>query len=441
MKRFYIQKLGCPKNDVDADYIAGYLRRHDFEPAATPEEADILIVNSCGFIQEAKEESIEAVLALAKLKKTGKAQKLIMTGCLSQRYASELEQEIPELDGILGIGDFERIPELLNGCQGRAVLSSAAPLVYPEYDFQRAIDPTEHFAYIKIADGCNNRCSYCAIPDIRGSYRSRPPHNIIDEAKMLLASGKKELILVSQEATAYGRDLQGHPSLMELLDRLASLEGDFWIRVMYLHPARLNRELIVSMVDNPKVCNYFDLPLQHISDQLLQSMGRQVTRSQIEAVLDDIRSTGGRSAIRSGFIVGYPGEAEEHFEELCRFVEQQRFDRLGAFIYSAEEGTRAATFPAQVPVSVKEGRRRRLMELQQVIAFEKNAAEIGRVVEVLVERVEASYGFSVGRTRHDAPDIDQTIRLAFTDMPPGTLTTARITGYDGYDLQGGKEAI
>jgi ribosomal protein S12 methylthiotransferase len=438
MKRFYIHKLGCPKNDVDADYIAGFLRSQNLLQVRDPEQADILIVNSCGFIQPAKEESIDAVLSMARLKGSAQGKKLIVTGCLSQRYAAELEREIPELDGIFGLYDFTDITKLLNGHHDRLILSKDAPQEYPVYNFARTINPDEFFAYLKISDGCDNRCSYCAIPDIRGHFRSRIMDAIVEEAGFLLESGKKELIIVSQEATAYGRDLYGRSQLIPLLDRLSQLNGDFWIRVMYLHPARLSEDLIDYMIDNSRICSYFDLPLQHICDDILEVMKRKVTRDRIEKLLDRIRSARERAVIRTNFIVGFPGETDQHFEELCRFIEGQCFDRLGAFVYSREDGTRAAELKNQVDETTKEKRYHKLMELQQQIAFDRNLEEVGRCYDLLVESVDKASCISYGRTRFDAPEIDQTVRLGFDDIEPGEFVKVKITGCDGYDLIGGR---
>jgi ribosomal protein S12 methylthiotransferase len=441
MKTYYIHRLGCPKNDVDAEYIAGFLRQQNIDPAASPEDADLLIVNSCAFIQPAKEESIDAVLSLAKLKENAKGKRLVITGCLSQRYAEELARDIPELDGIFGLDDFTDIAKLLGDHKSPIVSRHENLRTYRDYNFPREIMASEPFAYIKISDGCDNRCSYCAIPDIRGHFRSRPIETICREAEFLLDQGKKELILVSQESTAYGRDLYGKPRLIGILDEISKLGGDFWLRIMYLHPARLSEDLIDYMIDNRRICNYFDLPLQHINDELLQAMGRKVTRHRIGEILERIRSAESRAAVRTNFIVGFPGETEEQFEELCRYVEERRFDRLGAFVYSAEEGTPAAEMPDQITEESRERRYHRLMEIQQQIAFENNDNDVGQRFEVLIDEVDTDNGHAIGRTRFDAPEIDQNVRLDGTDMTPGDRVLARVTGSDGYDLLGEREEV
>ncbi len=435
MKRFYLHRLGCPKNDVDAEYIAGFLQSLDMEETDDPGQAELLIVNSCGFIEPAKEESIDAVLSLAELKGRSDGRKLVITGCLSQRYTEQLRADIPELDGIIGLNDIEQLREIVRGRRG-VIASSPHTRSYNEYEFSRAIRTEEAFAYIKISDGCDNRCTYCAIPDIRGPFRSRQADDICREAEFLLEQGKRELILVSQESTAYGRDLQGEPQLIPLLERLCALGTGFWLRVMYMHPVRLDKELIDYIIDNRTICSYFDVPLQHINDEMLRGMGRRVNRRRIEETVEMIRNAGSRSAIRTNFIVGFPGETEDRFEELYRFVEKTRFDRLGAFEYSAEEGTAAADLGDRVDEETRGWRYHRLMERQQQIAFERNREEVGRTYDILVDAVDGDTGEPQGRTRFDAPEIDQTVRLGAGSAKPGEIIPVVITGADGYDLLG-----
>lgn len=436
MKSFFIFKLGCPKNDVDADYIAGFLISEGLRETKHPDKADLLIVNSCGFIESAKEESIEAILMLAQLKETNPNKRLILTGCLSQRYARELEGQIPELDGIFGIENVADIIKLLNNSK----LVSVSPIDYRHhylrYNCNRSINRQEPFAYLKISDGCDNRCSYCAIPYIRGPLRSRPMTEIIEEAKYLLDNGKRELILVSQEATAYGKDLYGKPRLFSLLERLTKIVQTAWVRVMYLHPARLEKDLIDYMVDNPAICAYFDLPLQHVDDRILRRMKRRVTHRQIEDILNYIRDRKAKTAIRTTFIVGFPGEDAVAFEKLSHFVEEWHFERMGCFAYSREEDTPAAVLPRQVKDNVKQNRLDKLMVLQQKIAFDNNSAAIGSRIEVLVDAVNVSNGIAIGRSRFDAPEIDQTVKFSSNGVKPGDFVTVTISGADGYDLLG-----
>jgi ribosomal protein S12 methylthiotransferase len=438
MRRFYLYRLGCPKNDADAEIIAGFLSSRGMLRVDDPEAADLLIVNTCGFIQPAKEESIAAIFEMARHKTVGDGRKLVVTGCLSQRYANDLKTQMPEVDGIFGIHDFTAIPDVFDPARGSIVSCRAVSTVYPEYDFPRQTYPDEVFAYLKIADGCDNRCSYCAIPDIRGPYRSRAMETIEQEARYLLDQGKRELILVSQEATGYGRDRYGRAMLLPLLERLTSLPGPFWLRVMYLHPARLTRELIDYMVDNPVICSYFDVPLQHCRERILRLMNRAVTTGQIEEVLGYIRSRSREAAIRTGFIVGFPGESEDDFEELCRFVTRHRFERMGAFAYSAEDGTPAAGLIGEVSEEVKQQRLDRLMVLQQEMAFANNESAVGRRLDVLIDAVDREQGLTLARSRFDAPEIDQTVRLEGTEFERGQFAAVVITGTDGYDLTAGK---
>ncbi len=436
MKSFYIHRLGCPKNEVDADYLASFLTRQKLHPVPEPDQADLIIVNTCGFIQPAKEESIEAILSLAALKKTTPEKKLIITGCLSQRYAADLAREIPEADGIFGINSQTEIGDFIKIESHRLISPSKISRRYHEFAFPRMVTTDEPYAYIKISDGCDNRCSYCAIPDIRGPYRSRTIEAVVDEAEYLLGRGKKELILVSQESSFYGRDIYGAIRIIDLLEALAAIRGDFWIRVMYLHPARLDHDLIDYMIDNTKICSYFDISLQHINDRILGMMNRKVQRKQIENILDYIKARDAAAALRTSLIVGFPGETDKEYRELYDFVEERRFERLGTFTYSPEEGTPAEKWPGMAAEEVKLRRYDELMLLQQEIALERNRASIGQKMRVLVDKVDVNSGVSIGRSYADAPDIDQTVRLDFTDTGPGRFVETIITGADGYDLLG-----
>ena len=433
MKKFYLHRLGCPKNDVDAEYIAGLFCQEGLSSCANPEDADLIIVNTCGFIDDAKEESIGAILSLLELKKSNPELKLIVTGCLSQRYAEQLAEEIPEIDGIFGIDGLKSLNEYIRS--PRHIIQVEQPSVkYCEPDTPRQLSDSEVFAYLKISDGCDNRCSYCAIPDIRGSFRSRNMAVIVDEARFLLDSGKKEIILVSQESTRYGEDLFGQPRLIELLDKISALPGDFWLRVMYLHPLRLTEELIEYIIDNPRLCSYFDLPLQHVSDRLLGLMNRRVSRDHIETLLEIIRDHNKPAAVRTTFIVGFPGETDKEFEELCHFVDRWRFNRMGAFVYSEEEDTPAVNLPGKVDGETAGRRYEELMLIQQDIAFENNQALVGKELEIIVDASNSYKLAGQGRTRFDAPEIDQTVLLKGQNFSAGMITKVAITGWDGYDL-------
>ncbi len=433
MKRFYIHKLGCPKNDVDADYIAGFLLAHGLTPAESPETADLLIANTCAFIHDAREESVEAILQLARLKGNSRC-KLVITGCLSQRYTAELAAEIPEADGIIGIGNIDMLAEIIDDNATRIVARNEPSRRYMEYQYPRYIEPQYPFDYVQISDGCNNRCAYCAIPDIRGPYRSRTIESIIAEIQQLIDAGKREVILVSQDTTNYGADIYGTPSLLTLLTRLEPIAGSIWFRLLYLHPARLNGDLLDYIIDNDRICSYFDIPLQHISDRMLAMMNRKVSRRQIEGILGHIRGHKKAAAIRTSFITGFPGERREDFDELLAFVEAFEFDRLGVFAYSPEESTPAAGLADQISEDDAILRRDELMLRQQAIAFDRNDAAVGSDMEVIVDSIEDDV--AVCRSRFDAPDIDQTIVLSAATLKPGDIVRARITASDGYDLRG-----
>ena len=436
--KFYIQKLGCPKNDVDADYIAARLIEAGHTPVDDPAKADTVLVNTCGFIADAKEESIDSILELARLKKKGRLRTLYASGCLSQRYGDQMLAEMRELDGAFGIGTLDAIAEAVTGglSSRTAVRQDVRKLAYLDWK-SRAITDRFPYSYIKISDGCDRKCSYCAIPQMRGNYRSRPAKSILNEARFLADQGKRELILVSQEATLWGSDLSGRPTLVRLLDDLSAIEGIEWIRLLYLHPARTTPELIERLAGGGKEVGYFDLPLQHISTPILRRMKRETNRSTIERLLAEIRSRAPRATIRVSFMVGFPGETEAEFKELCEFVEAQRFDRLGAFTFSAEEQTAAAALPKQVSRKVKLRRLDRLMTLQQAIAFERNNSLIGTEVDVIIDSRQ-SQGAALGRTPGDSPEIDQIVAVRGRSLRVGEICRVRITGAEGYDLTGRK---
>jgi ribosomal protein S12 methylthiotransferase len=434
--KFYIQKLGCPKNDVDADYISARLIEAGHTPVNDPTKADAVVVNTCGFVMDAKEESIDSILQLARLKKTGKLKKLYASGCLSQRYGDELLADMRELDGAFGIGALDAIAEAVTGgtTSRKAVRQDVRKLAYLDWK-HRAVTDRFPYSYIKISDGCDRKCSYCAIPQMRGPYRSRPAKSILNEARFLAEQGKKELILVSQEATLWGTDLAGRPTLVKLLNLLSKVDGIEWIRLLYLHPARTDRKLIDCIMSGGKTVPYFDLPFQHVNSVLLRGMKRESNRTTIERLLDDLRKRAPGATLRVSFMVGFPGETEKQFEELCEFVVEQRFDRLGAFMFSAEEQTGAAKLRRQIPQKIKVERMDRLMTLQQAIAFEKNNSLIGTEVDVIID-FEKSKGRALGRTPGDCPEIDQVVTVRGQKLRVGEIRRVCITGADGYDLVG-----
>ena len=436
--KFYIQKLGCPKNDVDADYITARLIEAGHSPVDDPSKADTIVVNTCGFVKDAKEESIDSILELAQLKKRGRLKKLYASGCLTQRYGDEMLSEMRELDGAFGIGALDAIAEAVTGgtVSRKAIRQDTRKLAYLDWR-NRAVTDRLPFAYVKISDGCDRKCSYCAIPQMRGKYRSRPARSILNEARYLADQGKTELILVSQEATLWGTDLAGRPTLVKLLDQLGAVDGIKWIRLLYLHPARTGPELIEQMAGGGKILSYFDLPLQHVSTPILRRMKRESNRSTIERLLGDIRDRAPQATIRVSFMVGFPGETKAQFKELCKFVAEQRFDRLGVFTYSAEEQTSAANLTGQLSQKIKLERLDRLMTLQQGIAFEKNNSLIGTEVKVIIDARQPG-GPALGRTSGDCPEIDQVVAVRGRGLRVGDIYRVEITGAEGYDLAGRK---
>ncbi len=439
--KFYVHKLGCPKNDVDADYISARLIADGHEPVTDPKQAESVIVNTCGFILPAKEESINEILCIGQLKKDGRLKTLYASGCLAQRYGDELLVGMPELDGAFGLGAIDSLAEAVSSfsTNRKSVKKESRYLDYINYE-DRPVFDSYPYAYLKISDGCNRGCSYCAIPSIRGKYRSRPVESIVREAEFLTNNGKKELILVSQEATLYGFDLKDRPSLIDLLQALEAIEGVRWIRVMYLHPSQLDPKLIEYLADDNKTLNYFDLPLQHVNSDILTAMGRQIDRSQIERLMRTVRSISPDAVLRTTFIVGFPGETEAQFEELKDFVGEYEFDLMGVFAYSREEGTLAAALDNQIHEGVKVKRRDELMTLQQEIVFGKNETLIGTVQEVIIDSMDGNAA-AVGRTRGDCPEIDQEVYVRGENLVDGDIISVRIDSADGYDLCGTKVEV
>lgn len=434
--KFFVHKLGCPKNDVDADYISARLIDAGHEPVTDPEKADSVIVNTCGFIRDAKEESIDAILELARLKKSGNLKTIYAAGCLTQRYGDEMLKDMPELDGAFGLGALDPIAEAVTDSTRlkATVRQDVRQLAYLDWKSRFISDPFP-YTYLKISDGCDRICSYCAIPGMRGQFRSRPVESILNEAKFLAENGKRELILVSQEATLWGSDMGHGVQLLSLLEQLEAIEGIEWIRLMYLHPARTSNDLIDYMAaDNKTVC-YFDLPLQHISTEILRGMKRETNRRTIEALLEQIRSRAPNAVIRTGFMVGFPGETDDHFDELYEFVAANEFDRLGAFTFSPEEGTKAEQLQGQIAEEVKFERLDRLMLLQGEIAFERNNSLIGNIMEVIIDTAEPDKP-AVGRTYGDCPDVDQTVLIDGANPGVGQFCKVRINSAEGYDLRG-----
>ena len=434
--KIFICTLGCSKNTVDSECAAALLVQAGHTVAASPEEADAILVNTCGFINDAKEESIETVLEMAEYRESGAI--LMVSGCLTQRYAQELSREIPEIDILLGVNEYERLPELLKRYQkegARILEAGREPAEYCEIAVRRP-EPGAYYSYLKISEGCDKVCSYCIIPSIRGHYRSRRMENIVREAEFLAASGCAELILIAQDVTAYGADIYGEYALPALLKKLCAVEGVRWIRLLYCYEDEITDELIDVIRSEEKICNYIDIPLQHVDDGVLADMNRHSTGESIRGTIAKLRGAIPDLHIRTTFIAGFPGETEEAFEELADFVEEIRFDRMGVFSYSQEENTLAGERADQIDQEIRDRRRDQLMEIQRGISLENNLKKIGKVFEVVVDEREEGNTY-LGRTRYDAPEIDNgVIFTSERELRPGDFVSVEITDAFDYDLCG-----
>ena len=431
--------LGCPKNLVDSEVMLGLIREKQLEITNDPAEADLIIVNTCGFIESAKEESINTVLQMAEYKQNGSCKYLVMTGCLGQRYADELFESMPEVDAIVGTDSFTDIGWVIDQVMAGKRLKHLQKLESKNVAMPpRMLTTPGYMAYLKIAEGCDNCCSYCIIPQLRGPYTSRPYDEVLAEAKALADSGIKELIVVAQDTTRYGEDTTGKLLLPQLLHDLNALEGIEWIRVMYLYPNNFTDELIEAFATLDKVCKYIDIPLQHASDRLLDSMNRFDTREQVETLLNKLRTRIPGITIRTTFIVGFPGETEEDFEELKDFVEKQRFENAGVFQYSQEEGTVAGAMENQIAAEVKENRYHELMALQAGISEEIHQEREDAELDVLVEGFDED-NLAYGRSTHEAPDIDGTIFIENAEgLAVGDMVRVRILQGFTYEMVGEK---
>ena len=431
--------LGCSKNLVDTEMMLGILREHGIELTPEPAEADILIVNTCAFIESAKEESITTILNMAEYKESGRCRSLIVAGCLGQRYGQELLDDMPEADAIIGTGAWNRIMEAVEeSLKGhRVVIAGEDKLLYDEHTPRITTTPA-YTAYVKIAEGCNNRCAFCAIPYIRGAYRSRPIEDIRDEVVNLAARGVKEIILIAQDTTEYGRDLYGEPQLAKLLRTLCTVEGVHWIRTLYSYPTYFSDELIETIASEPKLVKYVDLPMQHAHDDVLRRMHRPDTQASMRALIEKLRTRIPGVTIRSTFIVGFPGETDAQYQTLRNFLEEMRLDKVGVFTYSREEGTPAYDMPNLVPEDVMQERYHDLMSLQCKISEELNHELEGRELEVLVEgRDEEQANIAVGRSYREAPDVDGQVYIeGDTDSQIGDLVRVRVLQGFTYDVVG-----
>ena len=443
-KIFFIS-LGCDKNLVDSEMMLGLLSEKGYEFTDDETEADIVVINTCCFINDAKQESIDTILEMAELRKNGDIKALVVTGCLAQRYKEEIQKEIPEVDAIIGTTAIDEIVGVLNELlmqenadRSLEKINHYRSLDYkPLTDTKRIVTTGGHYAYLKIAEGCDKHCTYCIIPKVRGNYRSVPMESLIKGAEILAEGGVKELILVAQETTVYGTDLYGKKMLSQLLGKLCRIEGIRWIRILYCYPEEIDDELIGVIKDEPKICHYLDIPIQHGCDNILKKMGRRTDRREIEDIIGKLRSRIPDICIRTTLITGFPGETDEEHEELMAFVEQMKFDRLGVFTYSQEEDTPAALMPDQVPEEVKEERLAQLMELQQEIAFDAALSMEGIYVDAMIEGKVADDDVYVARTYKDAPNVDGLLFVnTGRELMTGDFVKVRVTGAYEYDLIG-----
>lgn len=430
--------LGCDKNLVDTEVMLGMLAEKGYTFTDDEEEAEAVVVNTCCFIHDAKEESISAILEMAELKKSGQIKALLVTGCLAQRYQEEIQTEIQEVDAILGTSAIDKIVETLESVLlGKGINCLEDINRAPVYDKKRVVTTGGHYAYLKIAEGCDKHCTYCIIPKIRGNYRSIPIESLIREAQELVENGVKELILVAQETTLYGMDLYGSKKLPQLLKELCKIEELKWIRLLYCYPEEITEELIDRIKEEDKICNYLDMPIQHASDTILKKMGRRTTQAELRSIIQSIRSKIPDICLRTTLITGFPGETEEDQEELIDFVDEMEFDRLGVFTYSQEEDTPAALMEDQIEESVKVRRQQELMELQQEIAFEKAEAMVDKVLPAIIEGKVADENAYIARTYKDAPNVDGFLFVnTERELMTGDFVTVKVTGSYEYDLIG-----
>ncbi len=437
MLKIALESLGCSKNLVDAEIMMGILNKKGYQLVEDFCEADIILVNTCGFIESAKNESIQAILEIAKLKETANLKILVVTGCLAQRYSEELKQEIPEIDAIVGTGSYQNIDEIVANIQKEKHIISLENIDFTfNENLPRYVSTPSYMAYLKIGEGCDNLCTYCIIPKLRGKYRSRKIEDILDEANTLVKNGAKEIVVIAQDTTKYGFDLYNKEMLPTLLEKLAQIDGLKWIRVMYSYPETISEELIDVIAKNDNICNYFDMPIQHASNKILKLMNRKTTKEDILRKVSLIREKIKNVTIRTTTIVGFPGETDEDFEELVEFIKQVKFDRLGAFEYSNEEGTPAYKLPNHVDDEIKSQRRERLMLVQQEISRELNEKKIGNVYEVLVEEKidEDTY---LCRTMEDAQEIDNIVYIkSEKEILIGSFVDVKIYDALEYDLMG-----
>jgi len=437
IEKVSVVTLGCEKNLVDSEIMSGLIHQRGFSLVEKPEDATVVIVNTCGFIDAAKEESVNTILNLAELKETARLKALIVSGCLTQRYKKELMDEMPEIDGIVGTGDFHRINDIIDeALRGRKPVYVGNPVFNYEEKLPRLLSTARHTAYVKIAEGCDNACTFCSIPIMRGKFRSRSVESILAEVQSLAEQGVKEISLIAQDSTNYGTDLYEGFKLPELLDRVSEVPGIEWVRLHYAYPGFFTDELIETIAANPKICNYIDMPLQHSEDSILKRMRRPGRQRDVRELIGKIRSRIPEVALRTSMIVGFPGETEEDFEKLCDFVREVKFDRLGVFTYSQEEDTPANRLPDQLSDEVKQFRANTLMEIQRQVATENASKYVGRTLDVLVERYDGRSDVFIGRSQYDAPEVDGEVYITNCPVQIGEMSKVRITHAYEYDLSG-----
>ena len=436
-KRIGVISLGCPKNLVDSEIMLGLLKGAQYEIVNDKENADVLIVNTCGFIESAQQESINTILEMAKEKEKN-CEVLIVTGCMAERYREKILELIPEVDAVLGTGNYKDIAEVINKAYNGEKTVLYGKLDETDYlDEERVTSTQKHTTYLKIAEGCDNYCTYCIIPSLRGKYRSRKMESLIKEANILANNGTKELILVAQDTTRYGVDLYGEKKLPDLIREISKIDGIEWIRLLYCYPEEITDELIDEMANNKKVCKYIDIPIQHASNNILKTMGRRGTAEQTRDILNKLKQRIPEIAIRTSLIVGFPGETEQDFEELKEFVEQFEFDRLGVFTYSKEEGTPAYKMKNQIKKHIKLSRQKQLLALQNEVSKKKNVLRLGNTYKAIVEGIADDGIFYYGRTQFEAPEIDGIIYFTSPDpLDIGTYVDVKILNAEDYDLIG-----
>ena len=438
MKKVLFISLGCDKNLTDSEEMLGMLVENGYEITNDETEAEVIVINTCAFIHDAKEESVNTIIEMARYKEEGTCKALLVTGCLAQRYKEEIAGEIPEVDAVLGTASYDEIIKALNQVfSGESFLEFKDINSLPKHSRKRVITTGGYFEYLKIAEGCDKHCTYCIIPKLRGNFRSIPMEQLLSQAEYLAEQGVRELILVAQETTVYGKDLYGEKSLHILLKKLCQIPGIQWIRVLYCYPEEIYPELIQTMKEEPKICHYLDLPIQHCSDRILKRMGRRTTKQELVDIVETLRREIPDIILRTTLITGFPGETQEDHEELMEFIDTMEFDRLGVFTYSPEEDTPAAIMPDQIDEEVKLDRQAELMELQQEISLDKGNDKIGSVVEVMIEGKVADENAYVARTYGDAPNVDGYIFVnTGMELMSGDFARVHVTGALEYDLIG-----